>query len=165
MCCFCVAGRLSGWMVGVKSWILTPETGALSPVWCIIDKWILCSSHCSCFCISVYFLQSVFASAHGNVLKGELTSQQNQDDPLPNTTQRLCPCTWNTPSAQRYDTACNFRRAECWCRVWECPRGSITEPPQVLSAFISCLLEQTLLPQARCGCCIVPNLREMPFSL
>lgn len=74
--------------------------------------------------------------------------------------QRLCLCTWNTPSQQQ----CNFRRAECWCRVRECPWGSITEPPQVLSAFISCLLEQTLLPQPRCGCCIVPNLWEMPFS-
>lgn len=55
-------------------------------------------------------------------------------------------------------------KAECWCRMRKCPQGSITEPPQVLSAFISCLLEQTLLLRPRCGCCIVWNLREKPFS-
>lgn len=89
---------------------------------------------------------------------GLKTRQQNGDDPLPKQHRPLSPHMKHALSSSG-----NFRRAECWCRVRECPRGSITEPPQVLSAFISCLLEQTLLPHTRCGCCIVPNLRGDAF--
>lgn len=46
----------------------------------------------------------------------------------------------------------------------ECPRGSITPPPQVASAFISCLLEQTPLPP-RPGMVVAlcRTFGEMPF--